>query len=259
MGIDWITLAAQIINLIVLLFILRRFLYLPVLKAVNARQKLIADELQNAEDARKTAQRSEAVLANKIKGIEEEKRRILAKVHEDAHELENKLSEEAKQHFQTEREKWQKRLISEQKNFDTSLQQSVLEHFNRLMQEAVKKISDADWSEMTVRQFMRKISELPIQRKEEFIRDFHEKKSIGLETAYQMPEQLKEQLEAFLIKEWQLSEPIEFDYTINENLISGIAVQAAEQRVEWSFERYMEEFRKEVKKEILQMLNRGEK
>ena len=57
MQIDWWTFAAQIINLIILLFLLRKFLYIPVLKAVDARQKLIADELRKAADEHKKAAR----------------------------------------------------------------------------------------------------------------------------------------------------------------------------------------------------------
>ena len=39
MGIDLFTLIAQIINLVILLYLLRRFLYIPVLKAVEQRQQ----------------------------------------------------------------------------------------------------------------------------------------------------------------------------------------------------------------------------
>ena len=41
MSIDLFTFFAQIFNLLLLLYLLRRFLYLPVLKAVDERQKFI--------------------------------------------------------------------------------------------------------------------------------------------------------------------------------------------------------------------------
>ena len=43
MTIDWFTVGAQIVNFIVLVWLLKRFLYKPVLAAIDAREKRIAD------------------------------------------------------------------------------------------------------------------------------------------------------------------------------------------------------------------------
>ena len=48
MGIDTFTLVAQIINLVILIWLLKRFLYTPILKAVDARQAKIAERLNTA-------------------------------------------------------------------------------------------------------------------------------------------------------------------------------------------------------------------
>jgi F-type H+-transporting ATPase subunit b len=49
MLIDWFTVGAQILNFIVLVFLLKRFLYKPILNAIDAREKRIAAELANAD------------------------------------------------------------------------------------------------------------------------------------------------------------------------------------------------------------------
>ena len=54
MLIDWFTVGAQALNFLVLVWLLKRFLYKPILNAVDAREKRIAAELADA-DAKKAA------------------------------------------------------------------------------------------------------------------------------------------------------------------------------------------------------------
>ncbi len=58
MLIDWFTVGAQALNFIILVWLLKRFLYKPILNAVDAREKRIAAELADA-DAKKTEARRE--------------------------------------------------------------------------------------------------------------------------------------------------------------------------------------------------------
>ena len=97
MSIDLFTLIAQVINLIILLFLLRKFLYIPVLKAVEERQKLITSELKNAEETRVKAEELEKKCQQKLVDIENQKQAILLQTQNEAQELSNKLIGEAKE------------------------------------------------------------------------------------------------------------------------------------------------------------------
>src|SRR3989344_4428923 len=52
LGIDWRLLIAQLINFLILLFVLRRFAYKPLLKLLDERRQKIADGLANAQKAK---------------------------------------------------------------------------------------------------------------------------------------------------------------------------------------------------------------
>ena len=56
MSIDFFTFVAQIINLLILLFLLRKFLYLPILRVLEERKALLESEYKVAEIARKKAE-----------------------------------------------------------------------------------------------------------------------------------------------------------------------------------------------------------
>ena len=51
MSIDWITVAAQIANFLVLVWLLKRFLYRPILDGIDAREGEISHRMQEAVTA----------------------------------------------------------------------------------------------------------------------------------------------------------------------------------------------------------------
>ncbi len=71
-GIKPILLAAQVVNFLILLYILKRFLYKPILKVLNERKNKIADSLKNAEE-----------IERKLVEISEEEQKRIAKAVSD--------------------------------------------------------------------------------------------------------------------------------------------------------------------------------
>ena len=57
MGIDPITFFAQIVNLFVLVWLLKHFLYHPILNVIEKRQQEIRDKVQSAENVRLEAEK----------------------------------------------------------------------------------------------------------------------------------------------------------------------------------------------------------
>ena len=58
MLIDWFTVGAQAVNFVILVWLMKRFLYKPILHAIDARENRIAAELAEA-DAKKAEAQSE--------------------------------------------------------------------------------------------------------------------------------------------------------------------------------------------------------
>jgi F-type H+-transporting ATPase subunit b len=55
MSIDWFTFTAQVVNFLILIWLLQRFLYGPILRVMAERQKYIADRFASAEAAQADA------------------------------------------------------------------------------------------------------------------------------------------------------------------------------------------------------------
>ena len=84
MLIDWFTLAAQAINFLILVWLLKRFLYQPVLDAIDAREKRIGDELADANAKKKEAQGERDDFQKKNQAFDEERGALLTKATDDA-------------------------------------------------------------------------------------------------------------------------------------------------------------------------------
>ena len=64
MLIDWFTIGAQALNFLILVWLLKRFLYRPILNAIDARENLVARELSDA-DAKKLKHKRSATNSRK--------------------------------------------------------------------------------------------------------------------------------------------------------------------------------------------------
>ena len=56
MLIDWFTVGAQTLNFLILVWLMKRFLYKPILNAIDAREKRIATQLSDADTKTAEAQ-----------------------------------------------------------------------------------------------------------------------------------------------------------------------------------------------------------
>ncbi|OHB18234.1 MAG: ATP synthase F0 subunit B [Parcubacteria group bacterium RIFCSPHIGHO2_01_FULL_47_10b] len=115
LGIDWKLLLAQVVNFLILLFVLKKFLYKPVLTFLDKRKTLIQKGIQNAErideklaqiqlkedavltKARGTAQ--EIIATSKKTGVDES-----AQIVQQAEKRVEAMLQDAKQKIDSERD-----------------------------------------------------------------------------------------------------------------------------------------------------------
>ncbi len=108
LGINHIALLGQLLNLVLLFFILRRFVFKRFLTVLEERSTRIKKGLEDAEMASKRAAEAEEVYQERIEQAERERRAILAKAAQEAEKLKEDIlaeaGEEARQIIAKERE-----------------------------------------------------------------------------------------------------------------------------------------------------------
>ncbi len=96
LGINWQLLLSQAVNFVLLLIVLRIFVYKPLLTLLHDRRKKIEDGLVKAEEAERRLHEVDEIGKGKIKHAETEALGILKKTELDAKTLEEKLLAEVK-------------------------------------------------------------------------------------------------------------------------------------------------------------------
>lgn len=100
-GVEPVLLAAQIVNFLVLMAILRKFFYKPMLRLLKNRENTIRDGLQKAEEARKLLEKTKEEEKTILKKAREKASTFIKEAKEQSQNLEKEAKEIVK--AQTER------------------------------------------------------------------------------------------------------------------------------------------------------------
>lgn len=156
-GINPILLIAQIINFLVVFYVLKRYLYKPILTMLKTRDNTIKEGLKQAEEARllleKTAERERETLRkaqNQAKELIEETKRqreeLLSLAEEAARKQAERILTEAREQITFETREVEKRLTSHIS--DLAIQ---------LLNQSVGDLVNKDQQELIVRQALKRI------------------------------------------------------------------------------------------------------
>ena len=105
MVLDWTTFILELINFLVLIWILNRFLYQPVMNVIARRKAAIQKTLSDAEAIRSDAQALQTQYENRLTGWEQERDKARAQLREEIGAERTRLLEELRAELDQEREK----------------------------------------------------------------------------------------------------------------------------------------------------------
>lgn len=97
MNFDWWTFGLQTVNFLVLVWVLHRFLYKPVLARIDARKEKIADELADAEHHKQQAAALESEAADARRQLERQRDEELSAAHAQSEQERQRILDEAHQ------------------------------------------------------------------------------------------------------------------------------------------------------------------
>ena len=96
MLIDWFTVSAQVVNFLILVWLLKRFLYRPILNAIDAREKRIATELADADAKKDEAIKERDEFQHKNEEFDRQRAALLSQATDEAKAERQRLFDEAR-------------------------------------------------------------------------------------------------------------------------------------------------------------------
>src|ERR1700678_322607 len=114
MLIDWFTVGAQALNFLILVWLMKRFLFKPILNALDAREQRIAAELADADAKKAEARKDRDEFQRKNTEFDQQRAALLSKATDEANAQRQRLLDEARKDADSLRAKRQEALRMEQ-------------------------------------------------------------------------------------------------------------------------------------------------
>lgn len=136
LGIDWKLLLAQIVNFLILLFILYKFLYHPILEMLEKRSAKIEKSLADAKKIGEEVKRIEKMKEEQIIEAKKEAKKIIEEAQAKAENNRQELIVKTKEEIQNLTTEAKKQIAAEKEK----LSQEVKAEIGALVVEATQKV-----------------------------------------------------------------------------------------------------------------------
>jgi F-type H+-transporting ATPase subunit b len=166
MLIDWFTVGAQALNFLILVWLMKRYLYKPVLNAIDAREKLVATELADAAAKKTEAQKDRDEFQHKNEEFDKQRAALLTKATDEAHTESLRLLDEARKAADALSAKRQEALIGEAKNLSDEISRRTRDEVFAITRKALTDLATVSLEERMGEVFTRRLHALNGKAKE---------------------------------------------------------------------------------------------
>lgn len=245
MQIDWFTVGAQIANFLILVFLLKRFLYGPVIRAMDARQKRVTDRLREAEEREEAADERQQELEEKHRDLDARRAEFLEEARQEAGDRRHELLAEVREEVEAHRQRWRRELDQERETFLRDLRDETAGWVARAVRRALHELADAELEERMISVFQDRIGELDAWQREQLIETARSSSEpFALVTSFELGEERREALRSTL--EEILGTSIELRSAQSAELVCGIELRTPSTAVSWSVDAFADDLSERI-------------
>jgi F-type H+-transporting ATPase subunit b len=238
MLIDWFTVGAQTLNFLILVWLLKRFLYQPILDAIDAREKRIAQELADAAKKQKEAKQERDDFNQKNTDFDQQRNALLQQATEAADSERQRLLDEARAAADEVTKKRKLALQREQKNFNEELNRLTRAQVFSITRKTLTDLSDENLESAIARVFIKRLRDLQGEAKSTFADAIRKANNTALiRSTFELPEVERADLQQAINETFSADIGLKFETA--ENTIGGLELSAEGQLIGWSIESYL--------------------
>ncbi len=273
---DWFTFTAQIVNFLILIYLLWRFLYKPITQTMDQRQQQLETRWQEAQKQREEAKAEADSYRRQRQEWEEQRAEAMARAREEAEAQRKMLIRQARQEVNQIEAEWRASLRRQQSDFLEQLRQQVGEQTYDLARRTLRDVVDVEIEQRAIAIFIERLRNLPQPKRDEITYSQERSRSpILIRSSFELSQQQQEKLlntlqQQFAIeKELAVVEGLEEEneetaevpthqipvqFVTSARLICGISLLIAGQEIGWNFQGYLSDiearFSRRLKEEI---------
>jgi F-type H+-transporting ATPase subunit b len=238
MLIDWFTVAAQAVNFLILVWLMKRFLYKPVLNAIDEREKRIATELANADTKQAQAQKEHDEFQQKNTVFDQQRAALLSKATGEAQAERQRLLDEARKAADAASSKRRESLRAEEQNLHQAISRRTQTEVFAIARKTLGDLATVSLEERLGEVFTRRLREMNGNTKEALGKALKTSSDPGIvRSTFDLPADQRAAIQNALNETF--SAEVRVRYETAPHLIGGIELTANGQTVGWSIADYL--------------------
>ena len=256
MLIDWFTVGAQTLNFLILVWLMKRFLYKPILHAIDAREKRIAAELANADKKKAEAQKESDAFRHKNETLDQQRVALLSKATQEAQAEGQRLLDEARKAADALSAKRIEMLKNDSRNLNQAISRRTQQEVFSIARKALTDLATASLEERLGDVFTRRLREMDGPAKAGLAGALKTASDPAcVRSAFDLPAVQRAAIQNALNETFSAEIDVRFETT--PDLISGIELSTNGQKVAWSIADYLASLEKGID-ELLKEKNKAE-
>ncbi|MEL6270126.1 MAG: F0F1 ATP synthase subunit B [Chloroflexota bacterium] len=231
MTIDWFTVVVEAVNFLILVWLLQRFLYRPIISAMEAREQNIANRLQSAQEKNEQAEAQATRYFALQQQLEDEREQYLEKARADADTHREELVARTRWEVDTMRRNLQLAVQQESDAFLSDIEKQIGRTAIDVARQMLDDLSDADMEERIINRF---VAQLRITQdvEQDHITQALAHHTITVDTSFQLSTEQRELIENTLAN--LTGRHPELSYRTDPTIIAGIRLSTGQYAIAWS-------------------------
>ncbi|MCJ7592456.1 MAG: F0F1 ATP synthase subunit delta [Woeseiaceae bacterium] len=238
MLIDWFTVGAQALNFFILVWLMKRFLYKPIIHAIDEREKRIATELANADKKKAEAQKESDEFKHKNEEFDKQRATLLKKATAEVKDERQRLLEEARNAADALSAKRQETLRNDAHNLHQAISKRTQKEVFAIARRTLKDLASANLEASMSEMFTRRLRKMDNPAKAQLADAIKSASDpILVRSAFELPDEQRAAIQNALNETFSADIHVQFD--TSPDFISGIELTTNGQKLAWSIDDYL--------------------
>jgi F-type H+-transporting ATPase subunit b len=243
MPIDWFTVGAQVMNFLILVWLLKRFLYQPILDGLDTREQKIQQILAEADHTQTQAVELRAEFEQKNQQIDKQRNVILKRAQQEAINERQQLFDQAQQAADDMLKKRLESLQHELQNLHQDIIHKSIEEVYAISRKTLSDLADINIEQAMLDKLLKRLNELKSEQYTTLVSALDRTNNeVVVRSVFSLSSEQKQSIQQCLDNKLspQGIKSIQLNFSLVPELINGIELTFSGWKLAWSANDYLQ-------------------
>ena len=248
MLVDGFTVLAQVVNFLILVLLLRRFLYGPVIRAMDKREEKIRTRLEDADRRSREAEETRDTYRKKNREIDEQRKALVEEARDEAEKKKKEWLAEAREDADRARRRWLDALDRDRESVLRDLHVRASAQVFSVARRALADLADTELEERMAGIFAERLKGLDDDALKAMRASVKEAGEVVVETCFEPSASAKQTLTRAVHE--HVAKEADIRYETSDDVVGGVQLRTADSLAAWSLQKYLDDLEADVSRRL---------